>query len=125
MEVIPRFSCNAKLGYSLNMLVLRPSEIAGVGVFTTTPIRKGVKPPLFVQRDWVFRKSVFGYKRHFGHYDKVRDGYWCPVDFNRMSIGWYLNHSETPNCTSAVHPRTLRFIRPGEELTIDYRLLER
>ena len=105
------------------MLVLKPSPIAGIGVFTTARIRKGVTPPLFVHGERIIRKAVKGYQGHYAIYDAAYDGYLSPRNFHRMSIGWYLNHSDKPNCTTSLHPRTLRFIEAGEELTIDYNLL--
>src|SRR3990167_9644051 len=106
------------------MLVLRPSKIpkAGVGVFTTEVIKKGVEAPLFAKGERYklikTNKPDFLTKR-FCPYDKPRKGYWCPQDFHRMSIGWYINHSAKPNI-SATNWKTTRFIRPGEELTTDY-----
>jgi hypothetical protein len=51
----------------------------------------------------------------------VDGSYICPADFGRMSIGWYLNPSDTPN---AFHKNYMyyakRRIREGEEITIDY-----
>jgi hypothetical protein len=49
----------------------------------------------------------------------------CPKDFGRMEIGWHLNHSKTP---SAHHVNynyyASRDIMAGEEITINYNLLE-
>lgn len=99
------------------MLVLKPSKIQGVGVFTTTKIKKGTTPPLFFG-DWIFKRRCAGRQRHFCV--KTEGGYWCPRNYHRMSIGWYLNHSDTPNCSSDTNPKTLRHIQAGEELIIDY-----
>lgn len=46
-----------------------------------------------------------------------------PRSFNRLSPGWYLNHSHRPNVEADDDGRfvTLRRIRAGEELTADYR----
>ena len=49
----------------------------------------------------------------------------CPKDFGRMEIGWYLNHSKTPNA----HHRNCNYyalcdIKSSEEITIDYNTLE-
>lgn len=53
------------------------------------------------------------------------DGYWCPSDFRRMSLGWYLNHSETPTLiANGEEYIAARDILPGEELTIDYGMLD-
>jgi len=48
-------------------------------------------------------------------------GYHCPADFHRMSVGWYLNHSEQPNAGGTrENYYALRDIREDEEITIDY-----
>lgn len=46
-----------------------------------------------------------------------------PRNFNRLSVGWYLNHSKSPNVEADDDGRffALRRIRRGEELTADYR----
>jgi hypothetical protein len=46
-----------------------------------------------------------------------------PRTLNMLSVGWYLNHSETPNVEADDDGRfhALRKIRKGEELTADYR----
>jgi SET domain-containing protein len=54
-------------------------------------------------------------------------GYWVPVDFLRMSAGWYMNHSISPNLQSddgEVTYFALRDIPVGQELTIDYRRMD-
>ena len=52
------------------------------------------------------------------------DKYGCPTNFNKLTISWYLNHSERPNVVIDQDSRfhALRDIDPGEELTADYRL---
>src|SRR6202040_3541541 len=60
-------------------------------------------------------------------YGVVSDGaVWFPPRFNRMAIGWYLNHSNSPNVEWRADDQmySLKPISAGEELTIDYRLLE-
>lgn len=53
------------------------------------------------------------------------DGAWLgvPRSFNRLSVGWYVNHSPRPNLVAGDDGRfrTLRRVRAGEELTADYR----
>lgn len=46
-----------------------------------------------------------------------------PPNLNRLSVGWYVNHSARPNLVAGDDGRfrTLRAIRKGEELTADYR----
>jgi hypothetical protein len=106
-------------------LILKPSKIAGLGVFTMTPIKCGAKPPLFSRKERVklVRPTDADFlTKRYCPYDKQMSGYWAPWNFNRMSIGWYLNHSPRPN----IHPKTfaaLRNIKRGEELTVDYEQL--
>lgn len=104
------------------MNILKPSRIHGVGVFTTTAIRKGENVALFARGDWIFLKRCTGYQRRYC--TPAPGGYYLPRDFNRMSIGWYLNHSARPNVDARkLAWRALRYIRPGEELTIDYQFV--
>ena len=46
----------------------------------------------------------------------------CPADFNQLTMGWYLNHSEHPNvaATDGLQFRTCEHIAAGSELTADY-----
>jgi SET domain-containing protein len=48
--------------------------------------------------------------------------YGCPDNFTNLTISWYLNHSKTPNvyCDQEYNFLTLRDIKAGEELTVDY-----
>lgn len=49
----------------------------------------------------------------------------CPEDFGRMHIGWYLNHSKNSNtkCDEDYKWYAARDIKAGEEILIDYNLL--
>ncbi|MDD5026561.1 MAG: SET domain-containing protein [Candidatus Peribacteraceae bacterium] len=110
---------------------LKPSAVAGVGVFAVHSIRKGTELKLFpeeesrrIPRDASFITPFL--REHFFESHCVVDGdtYHCPPDFRRMAIGWYLNHAETPN---AFHKDYVYFARrdilAGEEITIDYESL--
>lgn len=46
-----------------------------------------------------------------------------PPSLNRLSVGWYVNHADRPNLEVDDDGRFFarRRIRPGEELTADYR----
>jgi hypothetical protein len=109
------------------MLVLKPSKIkgAGVGVFTIQPIKKGERVDLFSQGEKILliktNKPNFLQKR-FCPYDKEEGGYWCPTAFNRMSIGWYINHSKKWNIEARTWVAT-KHIKKGEELTTNYKVL--
>src|SRR5207342_3049418 len=105
-------------------LILKPSGIEGVGVFAATPIKKGDRVPLFPGDDSkiIPRHENAGLpKEYFRYHVPDRDEkWWGPTDYHRMSIGWYLNHSHTPNIDVLDGYKALRKIAAGEELTIDY-----
>lgn len=110
---------------------LKPSLIpgAGVGVFATGPIPAGtVLHELFAADDVVFVQweqfaalvAPAEVKENFAvRYD---DGAYLPRDFNRISVGWYLNDSRDPNLDHDADYVyfALRDIAAGEELFIDY-----
>ena len=105
------------------MLLLMPSYRHGVGVFTTKPIAAGVSIQLFRRDDWKYacdpRDEELEMCRRYGIYDG--DGFHRPLYWDRMSIGWYLNHSTKPNIRIVnVRGKSLRAVGAGEELTIDY-----
>ena len=104
------------------MLVLKPSRIHGLGVFTTAVLRVGAKLPLFMPPDWVRRtKPPIAVARRWGQ-PAQGGGWWIPRNPNRMCIGWHLNHSDKPN-VDGNSCAALRRIAAGEELLIDYRAL--
>ena len=48
----------------------------------------------------------------------------CPKDFGCMSVGWYINHSKTPNAYHHDYDYyALSDIKEGEEITVDYNIL--
>jgi SET domain-containing protein len=105
-------------------LILKPSLIEGVGVFTLTAIKKGIRVPLFDEDDskTVSRREYAAMPKAYSRYHvpDIDEKWWGPRDYHRMSIGWYLNHSETPNIDVVNDYTALRRIAVGEELTIDY-----
>jgi SET domain-containing protein len=105
-------------------LILKPSAIDGIGVFTLTPIKKGDKAPLFADDDTkvISRQENARLPKAYARYHvpDAAEKWWGPVDYHRLSIGWYLNHSSQPNIDAAADFTALRAIRAGEELTIDY-----
>jgi hypothetical protein len=54
----------------------------------------------------------------------IEGAFVAPKDFNKMTMGWYLNHSDNPNVASDKSLRftTTKFIAKGEELRTDYRV---
>lgn len=108
-------------------LIVKASKIHGVGCFTRVSIKKGEDISDFFGSDCKFTKreavkdwlltSIYCYQ------DVERGGYWGPTNFNRMSPGWYLNHSSKPNVRTYQDEKlvALKSIKAGQELTIDYK----
>ena len=108
---------------------IKPST-KGVGVFAIRDIPKDTE--LFVgDIGNIVRVSVadvekiedLEVRRMYFDFCPVVDGYFvAPNDFNQITMGWYLNHSDNPNVS--VRPEmqffTSRFVEIGEELTADY-----
>lgn len=111
--------------------VLRPSTIeqGGIGVFALHDIAPGVWLEVF-PRAYQSRR----FRAHELHVAlrsyctaKANDVYACPQQFNRMYIGWYMNHSPTPNADWDQDLGGYNSIRPiaaGDEILIDYNLFE-
>jgi SET domain-containing protein len=122
---------NSKLNNAVTTqysFVLRPSNIAGVGVFSTHKILSGTYLRLFApdEKLQMLNKShdFIEFLEWFGV--EVQDRFSCPEDFGRMSVGWYLNHSSEPNAfyKDDYYYYALRDIAEGEEITIDYKCFE-
>jgi uncharacterized protein len=108
-------------------LVVRPSPIHSVGVYTNAPIRKGTRiveyggeriTPQEADRryDGVSRTYLYG----------LEDG---KTVIDGQGLGAYLNHSCDPNCEvdeakGRVWLYALRNIAAGEELVWDYNLYD-
>lgn len=111
--------------------VLKPSLIKGIGVFATHGICRGTRLELFPN----------GATRTFSGEQLENDPrlkQFCQIygvdsqgqthvaaNFGCMSIGWYLNHAETPNAhrDEDWDYFASRDIAADEEITIDYREL--
>lgn len=108
--------------------ILKPSD-HGVGVFTLHDIDKDTHLRLFGDNETLssLEKNKEDVPKFFRAYCVSRgEKLICPKDFGQMHIGWYLNHSETPN---AYHDEdykwyAVRDIKAGEEITINYSLLD-
>lgn len=117
---------------SAAIIVLRPSGIEGIGCFTLQPIKAGqAVKNLWDDADLRFVPAASVppgmLALHKRYCVESADGFWCPLDFKRMSVGWYLNHSDDPNLATYDEGRTyvaLRDIPADAELTIDYRRLD-
>ncbi len=111
---------------------LDASGVHGIGCFADQDIEKGEIVRIWDGEDsrWVTTRQVNA-SRHAALYRKfgIRStgGYWVPLDFLRISTGWYMNHAADPNLGSDdgdVTYHALRHIAAGEELTIDYRRMD-
>jgi len=113
-------------------MYLGPSKIHGIGCFSDIVIKKGEFVRVWSPEDsrWVplGKAHASPHKHLFKRFGiRTTGGYWVPVDFLRISVGWYMNHSETPNLQSDDGDVTyfaLKDIRSGEEVTMDYRRMD-
>ena len=110
--------------------ILKPAE-HGIGVFAVHDIKAETYLRLFGDEEnekidvSVIRKKedVPKFFQQFcvGRGDTLR----CPKDFGCMEVGWYLNHSKTPNTYHKNYEYyAIRDIKAGEEITINYNTLE-
>jgi hypothetical protein len=63
-------------------------------------------------------------RKLYSDFSIIRHGkYGSPRDFDKLTPSWYLNHSDTPNVAADRQYKfyALKDIRPGTELTVDYR----
>ena len=106
------------------------SRIHGVGVLAIRDIPTGTlvfhgesERVTWLSRGAVRRmpKAIRALYEDFGMVwgDKIG----VPPTLNMLSVGWYVNHSDSPNVEAGEDARfrALRRIRKGEELTADYR----
>lgn len=115
-------------------VMLKPSSIEGVGVFAITDIPKGCRD-MFSKPDsndeWVTvpKKEVEALPPHaqfiVGNYCLYDDdNYFIPGQgFKKIDLSLFLNHADIPNVISindGDYFETLRDIKAGEELVIDY-----
>ena len=88
-----------------HFLTVQPSPIHGLGLYATMAIPNDTNLGLSHVK--------------FSLSDK---------EYIRTPLGGFINHSDTPNCTKSgegscmITMKTLREIRPGEEITVRYTL---
>ena len=117
--------------------MLKPSLLGGVGVFATHDIPVGTL--LFNQNFEIRTMRIKDVPTPLLQYCVYisDDECLCPERFDRMEIGWYINHSSTPNIAKesrapnaetarnikerAVH--AIQDIKAGDEILIDYNYL--
>ena len=105
--------------------MLKPSKY-GAGVFATHNIKVGTRLRLFgdeYSRYMDFEDVPEVFRKYCIERKQVII---CPVDFGSMPVGWYLNHSDTPNASISSDPDNIyewyaaRDITINEEILIDY-----
>ena len=109
--------------------VLKPAKY-GVGVFAAHDISKGTHLRLFGDQETIDLRSLIrkpeDVPKIFRDYciDKGSELI-CPLDFGQMHVGWYLNHSKTPDAIPDPDYKwyAKQDIKAGEEITIDYNTL--
>ncbi len=109
--------------------LLKPSTIAGVGVFAVHDIAKGAYlrfNPRGGETRVVKLKEIP--EEFLSHVDVIsKEEGRAPLDFGHMWLAWYVNHSKTPNAIFNFGEKNfyaLSDIKAGEEITTDYNVLE-
>lgn len=106
-------------------LVLKPSPIAGIGVFATTDIPAGMR--IFSGNISARTMKITEIPPDFLKYCIFLNDEecLCPERFDRMEIGWFINHADEPNLEKKAedHIVSLREIKAGEEILINYNQL--
>jgi hypothetical protein len=110
------------------------SPIHGIGVFAIRPIPTGTNifasdrvNLVWVDRERLAETGLSPDERALYEDFAIRRGdtVGCPVDFNNLTPGWYLNEPPAGEDANVQSTRELGFfavrdIAPGEELTINY-----
>lgn len=128
------------MSWSEFSFILKPSPIGGIGVFATHDIAKGT--PIF-QRELEFEIRIMKIEEvpaaFLPYCIYINDTEcFCPKRFDHMQIGWYINHSATPNIAKTPSDPTLspieniknrkvfaiKDIKEGDEILIDYNCLD-
>lgn len=110
---------------------LGASPVHGVGVFAILPIPKDTlvfpdEGKFLEVKEEAVAALPSAIKKLYDDFCPLTNGkYVCPIEFNQVDIGYYLNHSKEPNCyTNDVLTDNgfyaLRDIAVGEELLVDY-----
>ena len=110
--------------------ILKPSKIEGIGVFANRNIPKGSK----LYWDKKTRKIPITIAKKNKRLHEIcekycvekKQNYQCPINFQSMSIIWFLNHSKKPNLIVEKGGWiTKKIIKKGKELTINYDSLDK
>ena len=103
----------------------------GIGVFAAHDIQKDTHLKMFGDEEYLETRSLARDRKDVPEYFRQYCIDWgdkliCPKNFSCMPVGWYLNHSKTPNTVRDKNYNwyASRDIKSGEEITIDYNTLE-
>src|SRR5437667_6655247 len=108
---------------------LKPSKVAGVGVFAIRHIPKGtyIFEPDNDNLKLIRQKKITNLdpalRELYTDFCVLRgDKYYCPDSFNKLTPSWYLNTAQDPNVAADLELKfyALRDIVAGDELTADY-----
>jgi hypothetical protein len=118
-------------------LVLKPSSLGGVGVFATHDIPTGtiLLTNSFGQRLLRIKDVPAAFMQYCVYLND--EECLCPERFDRLEIGWYINHSSTPNIARSPCEYSfeeinsfkarpffaIQDIQSGDEILIDYTYL--
>ncbi|QQR49716.1 SET domain-containing protein [bacterium] len=129
---------NVSKTWSEFSFMLKPSSLGGIGVFAVHDIPTGTQ---VFRNDHIIKTwKVKDLSLELRQYCIYLNDEEClgPERFDRMEIGWYLNHSDTPNIAknheemSTIHDIrarterafvTTKDIKAGDEILIDYNYL--
>ena len=108
---------------------LKPESLERIVICAAQDIPAGTYLPIFAAKDYrLMRKKTLAnmpMSEVFASYCVLdSSGVHAPSNFNRMSIGWYITHSDNP---TALH-RNYRYyaardIKAGEVITVDFKTL--
>ncbi len=108
--------------------ILRPSTIldGGVGVFALHPINKGTLLDIWPREQVrLLHESEIPDVLKGLCVAKENDMWSCPPQFNKMEIGWHLNHSDNANVIKEEEKfYASSDIAENEELFLNYKTLE-
>lgn len=115
------------VNFSEFSLILKPSSLGGIGVFATHDIPSGTL--LFTKTHEMRTLKAKDIPQEFIKYCIFvsDEEYICPERFDRMEIGWYINHSATPNIDydfKLCKLYAIKNIKAGDEILIDYNYLD-
>lgn len=120
---------NNRFPHSNVFVRLSCSDLHGVGVFAiknipaNTEIFRGDKSQPVVVEKKIVDAQEEEIKKLYNDFCAIESGkYYCPDSFNNMNVSYFLNESKNPNVrTDDGHCfYTMRIIKKGEELTVDY-----